>query len=235
MCVSVSSLKMRELGLVKFGLRLHPLEYWALGNGKVVIGVDEVGRGSAFGPLVLAAFKLDWEIVDLVGNHPMAGKIADSKKLDHKTRARIFRHILYRERAWFVDGISNITIDKVGLGRAVLDFLPGFISRALEYLGVERNQAIIVLDGERALYYYGEESKIHYKRADSDFLSVALASIVAKYLRDYVLIKKYHHRARKYGIKNHKGYLTEVHRQAILRFGVLPEHRKSYLQDLMSI
>lgn len=182
----------------------------------LVAGVDEVGRGSWAGPIVAAAVILPAH--GLLTGSSLAG-LADSKQMPPQDRLRSFVQILSVAVDIGIGWCSHHVIDEVGIGvanrRAML--------RAVEHLRTGPNALLIdhVRLPEALL------TQVSITKGDSLSLSIAAASVVAKVMRDRWMItcsKRYP----EFGFDRHKGYGTQLHREAILRAGLSPIHRRSF-------
>ena len=180
-----------------------------------VCGIDEAGRGPLAGPVCAAAviLPLDCHIDGL----------NDSKKLTEKKREALFPLIQEKALAWGIGWASAEEIDAINILQAT--FLA--MKRAVEQLGVQPGWALV--DGNRMppLDIPGET----VVKGDAQCASIAAASILAKVSRDR-LLKEWDTLYPEYGFAKHKGYGTKAHYDAILRHGVLPIHRKSFLKNL---
>ena len=180
-----------------------------------VCGIDEAGRGPLAGPVCAAAviLPLDCHIDGL----------NDSKKLTEKKREALFPLIQEKSLAWGIGWASAEEIDAINILQAT--FLA--MKRAVEQLGVQPGWALV--DGNRMppLDIPGET----VVKGDAQCASIAAASILAKVSRDR-LLEEWDTLYPEYGFAKHKGYGTKAHYDAILRHGVLPIHRKSFLKNL---
>ena len=180
-----------------------------------VCGIDEAGRGPLAGPVCAAAviLPLDCHIDGL----------NDSKKLTEKKREALFPLIQEKARAWGIGWASAEEIDAINILQAT--FLA--MKRAVEQLSVQSGWALV--DGNRMppLDVPGET----VVKGDAQCASIAAASILAKVSRDR-LLEEWDTLYPEYGFAKHKGYGTKAHYDAILRHGVLPIHRKSFLKNL---
>ena len=185
-----------------------------------VIGVDEAGRGPLFGPVVAACVYIldtDDEIFD---------KINDSKKLTEKKREQIYKELIVSDKIQYAVGVaSSEEIDKINILNAT--FLA--MNRALEKLKIKDKKVLV--DGNQKIRGFKLEQDFLVK-GDSKDLSIATASIIAKVYRDHLLYN-YDEKYPLYGFKNHKGYGTKAHYEAIEKYGILKEHRKSFLKKIL--
>ena len=188
----------------------------ALAKGyKSVCGVDEAGRGPLAGPVCAAAVLLpEGVIIDGVN---------DSKKLSEKKRESLFDVI--REQALSYS-IAYATVDEIEEIN-ILNATMLAMRRAIDGLDIKADYAMI--DGNKIPPLDIDAECI--VKGDAKSMSIACASILAKVSRDRLLYK-YAEEYPMYGFDKHKGYGTKVHREAILKYGPCPYHRKSFLKKL---
>ena len=198
-------------------MTLHEFD---LSKGEIVIGVDEAGRGPLAGNVVAAAAILKKYSSDL-------DDINDSKKLTEKKREKLFDVIMEN----FYIGVGEATpeeIDEINILNAT--FLA--MRRDLENLKKQcSTDHLILVDGNFKIREYEGEQEFVIK-GDAKSLSIAAASIIAKVTRDREMIeegKKYP----EYKFEKHKGYGTKLHKEKLLELGVLPIHRKSFLNKII--
>jgi ribonuclease HII len=175
-----------------------------------IVGVDEAGRGPLAGPVVAAAVILDRVRVP-------AG-IDDSKKLDGPTRARLCGEI--RLVAHVGVGIASVEeIDEINILWATMLAM----TRAVDALGIAPGHVLV--DGNRCpKWHYPSRAVIG---GDALCLSIAAASIIAKHERDRMMLD-YDAAHPGYGWASNKGYATPDHKQALVRLGPTPLHRRSF-------
>lgn len=188
----------------------------ALAKGyKSVCGVDEAGRGPLAGPVCAATVILpEGVIIDGVN---------DSKKLSEKKRESLFDVI--REQALSYS-IAYATVDEIEEIN-ILNATMLAMRRAIDGLEIKADYAMI--DGNKIPPIDIDAECI--VKGDAKSMSIACASILAKVSRDRLLYK-YAEEYPMYGFDKHKGYGTKVHREAILKYGPCPYHRKSFLKKL---
>lgn len=180
----------------------------------MILGIDEVGRGSWAGPLVVGAV--------ILGDNKIEG-LTDSKKLSKKKREELDKAIHNRAVAVGLGWVSSAEIDDVGLSWA----LKLATIRAVEQITVPYHE--IIIDG--TVNFLRDTKKGQYvttmKKADLLISSVSAASVVAKVARDHYMSEQ-DSLYPGYGFKNHVGYGTLAHRLAIEELGVTPLHRLSF-------
>lgn len=182
---------------------------------KSVCGVDEAGRGPLAGPVCAAAVILpEGVIIDGVN---------DSKKLSEKKRESLFDVI--REQALSYS-IAYATVDEIEEIN-ILNATMLAMRRAID--GLDKKADYAMIDGNKIPPLDIDAECI--VKGDAKSMSIACASILAKVSRDRLLYK-YAEEYPMYGFDKHKGYGTKVHREAILKYGPCPYHRKSFLKKL---
>lgn len=185
----------------------------------VIAGVDEVGRGPLVGSVVAAAVVLNPQ-------RPIAG-LLDSKKLTEAKREAL--DVLIREQAagWAIAEATPAEIDSLNILHASLLAM----KRAVEKLTRSTNAAadlaidLVLVDGNKAPAISLPCQQI--VKGDQHAQCISAASIIAKVYRDKAMVEL-HQRYPQFGFDRHKGYPTPVHREAIMKHGVLPEHRRSF-------
>ena len=177
---------------------------------KYIVGIDEVGRGPLVGPVVAAAVILPKDFV-LEG-------LTDSKKLSEKKRNLFFSYIKEHALSIGLGIISEDIIDEVNIYMATKLAMKEAISNLL----VKPEYALI--DAMPLDLDFPSTSII---KGDMKSISIAAASVIAKVTRDemmYELDKKYPY----YHFKDNKGYPTKSHVKAIVEYGIIKEHRKTF-------
>ena len=177
----------------------------------LIAGVDEAGRGPLAGPVLAAAVILD-------PDHPIAG-LADSKKLSPIQRERLAAEIRACALAWALGRAEVAEIDRLNILQASLLAM----QRAVAALTIAPEQALV--DGNRCPRLACPCLAI--VKGDATVPAISAASILAKVARDAEL-RQLHERYPQYGFAQHKGYPTAAHLDALRRFGLCPEHRRSF-------
>ncbi len=189
---------------------------WIDAGAEYICGVDEAGRGPLYGSVYAAAVILKKEDIPEGVN--------DSKKLSPKKREMLFEEIKNRALCYSVAYATAKEIDEINILNATMLAM----TRAVEGLSVKPQVALI--DGNRAPDLKGIKTE-WIIGGDGKSASVAAASILAKVSRDRELLRE-DEKYPEYLFKNHKGYGTAAHYKAIEQFGVLPDHRKSFLKNI---
>ena len=175
-------------------------------------GCDEAGRGCLAGPVTAAAVILPKRFRHDVLN--------DSKKLTPKQRDILKDEIIESAIAWNVAFVGNIEIDELNILRASIKAM----HMAIE--GLKKKPQFLLIDGNTFFPYKDLKHKTIVK-GDSLFFSIAAASVLAKVFRDEFMINL-HNEYPQYGWNENKGYATKDHREAILKYGITPYHRRSF-------
>jgi ribonuclease HII len=174
-------------------------------------GVDEAGRGPLAGPVVAAAV-----ILDPVADYPGVG---DSKKLSPQAREKAFDLIRERALTWAWGQLSAAEVDRLNPLRAAL------AAMSLAVDGLSLSPALVLADGNFAPATVMPARAV--VRGDGLSLSIGAASIVAKVIRDRLMLE-WHARYPHYGFDRHKGYDTAAHLAALRRHGPCPCHRLTF-------
>lgn len=185
---------------------------------KYIAGVDEVGRGPLVGPVVTAAVILPQGYFNNLIN--------DSKKLSEKRRNELYDIIMKDALAVSIGIKDNKVIDEVNIYEATKLAMYD----AINNLSIKPEYVLIDAMKLQDLDVPSES----IIKGDSKSESIAAASIVAKVTRDrmmYELDKQFP----EYGFKNHKGYPTKAHLEAIKKYGVLDNYRFTFgpVRDLI--
>jgi len=180
---------------------------------RVIAGVDEVGRGALFGPVVAAAVILP----ERTGILARMG-LTDSKQLERAQREKLDRKVRSMALAVAVAEVDAATIDRINIYQA---------SRLAMLLAVQQLTVIpdhLILDA-MLIDHPCAQTKLYY--GDALCLSIAAASVVAKVYRD-ALMRELDLQHPQYGLAQHKGYATPVHRRALAEHGPCELHRRSF-------
>jgi len=175
-----------------------------------VAGVDEVGRGALFGPVVAAA-------VVLCPERPVRG-LNDSKLLEPERRETLAERIRERAAAWAVAAVDAAMIDSINIYQA---------SRLAMKLAVSRLDPppdFLLVDAVSIDLPIPQQGLI---KGDARCHAIAAASIVAKVYRD-ACMREWDKVFPEYGLASHKGYSTPEHCKALAELGPTPLHRLSF-------
>jgi ribonuclease HII len=176
-----------------------------------IAGLDEVGRGPMFGPVVAAA-------VILPAGCRLQG-LNDSKKLTERKRNELDVEIRGCAVAWAIAAVDAEMIDRINIRRASMLAM----RMAVEQLSMSPDYLLI--DGRDTIEWDCPQQAVI--QGDGTSFSIAAASVLAKVHRDRLLVAldaEYPG----YGLARHKGYCSREHLEALDRLGPTPLHRKSY-------
>lgn len=177
---------------------------------RFIVGIDEAGRGPLAGPVVAAAV--------LIGKKIFNERIDDSKRLSPLKRQKAFFEIL-RNSLVSVGMADNSKIDKIN----ILNATRFAMEEAVLGLGVRPD--CLLIDGNIRLNLPFYQDCI--VKGDSKSISIAAASIVAKVVRDSIMLR-FDKLYPCYGFRYHKGYGTKRHMFTLRNFGPCQIHRKTF-------
>ena len=177
-----------------------------------IAGVDEAGRGPLAGPVTAGAVILPWREEGLPG-------VFDSKQLSAEAREELYEELLSLEGVEVGVGVAGVEeIDKLNILKAA--HLAMF--RAVAQL---KKVDCVLVDGLPVKGF--EVPSRNLIKGDARSASIAAASIVAKVVRDRMMMEadaKYP----EYGFASHKGYGSAEHLEALRKYGACPIHRRSF-------
>lgn len=188
-------------------------DLWSAGH-EVIVGIDEVGRGSWAGPLMVGAAVLPRD--------RRVNGVRDSKMLTEIGRESMFDRVAGWCDAWAVGGASHVECDELGMAAAQ----KLAAKRAIDGLGVTVDAAVVDGKWNFVSPHIGHvEMRI---KADAICLSVAAASILAKVTRDRIMREHsadYPH----WHFDTNKGYPCPLHKTALQGYGPSAIHRRSWV------
>ena len=176
----------------------------------LIAGVDEVGRGPLVGPVITACVILP-EKFDLEG-------LTDSKKLSEKKREILYKEIEEQALGIGIGIVDNEEIDNIN----ILNATKKAMKMAINNCNIRPEHVLI--DAVKLDIDIPTTSII---KGDLKSITISAASVIAKVTRDHMLYeldKKYP----MYDFKHNKGYPTKKHIEAIMKYGIIKEHRKSF-------
>lgn len=195
-----------------------------------IAGIDEAGRGPIAGPVAVGGVVWEKDDSELAAKLKILFPVVkDSKQFSEKKREEIFSAIVALSKEttlrYSVALVSATAIDARGIVPAIRSGIVG----VLEKIAHDPQNTHVLLDGglKAPEVFVNQETCI---RGDATHLPIALASIMAKVLRDrhMIALAKKHP---EYGFEKHKGYGTKVHYVALATFGMTAVHRKSFLKS----
>jgi ribonuclease HII len=184
---------------------------------KIVVGVDEAGRGPLAGPVVASAVKIKKMDSYLKENRL---NIRDSKKVTSKRREELYEILTtHPDIEWGVGIVSEKIIDQIN----ILQATKLAMQKAVESINLEG--CILIIDGNFGINIDHEQKSV--PKADENVLECSMASVIAKVTRDRIM-NKYHKKYTCYHFDKHKGYGTKLHREMIMKHGPCDIHRQSF-------
>jgi ribonuclease HII len=181
-------------------------------NYKFECGLDEAGRGCLAGPVTAAAVILKPNF-----KHEL---IDDSKKLTKIKREELSKIIIENSIDYSIGFVYPRKIDEINILNASILAM----HKCIKNLNVKPE--FLIIDGNRFKKYKDIPHETVIK-GDGKYLSIASASILAKYSRD-IYMEKISKKFPDYFWHKNKGYPTKEHKNAIIRFGITNHHRKSF-------
>jgi len=181
----------------------------------LICGIDEVGRGPLFGPVVASAVILPVNYFN--------PDIKDSKKLTAKKREKLYDIITKDAISVGIGIIDEKTIDKVNIYEATKLAM----YEAINSLKIKPEHLLI-----DAMKLETEIPSTSIIKGDAKCYSIAAASIIAKVTRDRIM-REWDEVYPQYGFITHKGYGTAKHISAIKEYGLTPIHRRSFTKNFV--
>ena len=176
-----------------------------------IVGIDEAGRGPLAGPVVAVA--VNW------GKNTIIEGVKDSKKISEKKRLLLFDQIQNEALDIGIGIVHEKQIDKLNILQAT------YLAMRMAIGTLKIKPDLLLIDGNKADIHHIEQQNII--KGDSLSYSIACASIIAKVTRDSIMYD-YDKVFPDYGFKNHKGYGTKFHIEALKSVLSSPIHRKSF-------
>jgi len=183
---------------------------------KIVVGIDEAGRGPLAGPVVAGCVCVTSkdQIVDIV---------RDSKKMTERQRNEAYDLIIKKSQGYGVGIVDAKRIDKVGIRQAVLEAMTKAVEETEKML--KQKVEYIIADGGIILIEGYKMESIN--KGDLNHYSIAAGSVLAKVTRDRIM-NQYANQFPKYGFEKHVGYGTKLHMDMIKKYGACEIHRLSF-------
>ena len=190
-------------------LKVYEKQYESYGY---VCGIDEVGRGPLAGPVVAGAVILPKDCDILYIN--------DSKKLSEKKREELYDIIMEQAVATGIGMVSPARIDEINILQATYEAMRQAIQNLAVTPDILLNDAVTI-----------PEVKIRQVpiiKGDAKSISIGAASIIAKVTRDRLMVE-YDKMMPEYGFASNKGYGSQMHIEALKKYGPSPIHRRSFI------
>ena len=178
---------------------------------KVIAGTDEAGRGPLFGPVVATC-------VVLPPDFKLNG-LTDSKKLSEKKREKFYDYIV-ENTIWDIGIVSAKEIDEINIYEASRKAMTIAINKVRKKIKVD----YVITD---AMPLDLNIPVMPIIKGDAKSITIAAASVIAKVTRDRMMLEE-DRKHPEYGFKNHKGYPTKKHLEAINKYGLIDGYRLTY-------
>ena len=183
-----------------------------------IAGIDEVGRGPLAGPVVAAVVILPKDIDILYVN--------DSKQLSEKKREELFDIIIEKAIDYGVGIVEQEEIDELNILQATYKAMRIAIDNLQYKPQVLLNDAVTIPGVDESII------QVPIIKGDAKSISIASASIVAKVIRDRMMVE-YAKVYPQYGFDGNKGYGSKVHIDAIKEIGPCPLHRRTFIKNFI--
>ena len=194
---------------------------------KMIVGIDEVGRGCLAGPVLVCAItelKIQSRRHSEGVERPKNLNGRDSKKTSPKKREEIYEMLKKHPQVeWGIGRVSEKIIDKINIFQATKLAMEKAVLALEKKIGQPAN--MLLIDGNFGIGLNRPQQSII--KGDEKIFLISLASIVAKVERDRLMIKM-HRKYPQYGFDQHKGYGTKLHCERLSKFGCCPLHRRSF-------
>lgn len=197
-----------------------------------VIGIDEVGRGPLFGPVLSAACHIR-PCEELI-------EVFDSKSLSEEKREALYDKILECADAYGIGMVAAKEIDRIGIQSAIARSMKDALDNCFQMLEASRSNGLEggIPEKPRVLVDYISFSIEGYGptpivKGDTKSFQIACASVLAKVTRDR-LVARMAESYPDYDLKSNKGYGSQRHLEALKRFGACEEHRMSFLRGILN-
>ena len=196
-------------------------------GAKTIVGIDEVGKGSWAGPLVIGIAMLSREMVFSDEPAVALGGVRDSKQLSELQREEIFDQVAAKCLRWSIGAASALECDQLGMVEAQrLATARGFAALVVAGVDAEIVDAAIV-DGRWDFVSPHARKVLVEVKADTDCVSVSAASVLAKVSRDRMM-RSLAGDYPQWHFDSNKGYPCPKHRAALQGYGPSAIHRKSW-------
>lgn len=188
----------------------------------LICGIDEAGRGPLAGPVVVAAV--------IISKENKIHGIKDSKKLSENLRELLYELIIQNAIEYVIKIIDNHKIDEINILRSTMLGM----EKCIRSLKIKPEKYII--DGNYFRLRDDFQKSINYEtiiKGDDKYYEISCASILAKVTRDHIM-KECHIKYPQYGFSSNKGYGTKYHINSIIKYGLCPLHRKTFVKNILA-
>lgn len=187
----------------------------------VICGIDEAGRGPLAGPVVVSG-------VIMKKDNPIEG-VRDSKKLTFQKREELYKLIINDALYYEIQVIDETAIDNINILKTCMIGAENIMNKLNEHCDMFK------IDGNYLKFDENRHNNFNYEtvvKGDDKVYEISCASILAKVTRDRIMIE-YDEKYPEYGFRNHKGYGTKKHVEAIIKNGPCKIHRLTFLKNIL--
>ena len=185
-----------------------------------ILGVDEVGRGCIAGPVCAGV------VIFRPESKSNLNRYVDSKTINEEKREALALEI--ETEHFCALGWSTVEeIDKLNIRQASLLAMKRAVDHLIQTKNINPAKCKILVDGRDVIPNLGPFEQHNVIKGDQLIRQISAASIVAKVARDKFM-KEFSLKHIEYGFEKHKGYGTELHRNAVKKFGITEQHRKTF-------
>lgn len=197
------------------------IESALINQGRLIAGVDEVGRGCIAGPVYASCCLVDYKAIKRLEASDLA-LIRDSKTLSFNQRIKALDVIEKISLNYSIKSASTRQVEKLGIVGAIFHAM----KLALKEVQLYHSLDLLLVDGNKEIPKISLPQKTVIK-GDNLCYSIASASILAKVARDRYMIKMAKTYPN-YGFDEHMGYGTKKHRDQLKKLGYCPLHRRNF-------
>lgn len=197
-------------------------KYWDEGV-KIIVGLDEAGRGPLAGSVVAGAVFVRPNLIGNIKKAPEFRLIRDSKTLSARQREQAYEFIV-KNFEWGVGSSDEKSIDRINILQATYLAMKKAITDLKRK--TENDIEMLLIDGRSPIPNISMRQE-NVVGGDKFVFSISAASIIAKVTRDRMMME-IHEKFPEYGFAKHKGYGTKLHFEMIAKHGPCDVHRKSF-------
>lgn len=189
-------------------------------TSSLILGVDEVGRGCIAGPVCAGV------VIFRPESKSDLSRYVDSKTISEEKREAIATEI-QNEHLSALGWATVEEVDELNIRQASLLAMKRAVDLLIQNQKINPKQCLILVDGRDIIPDLAHMDQHSVIKGDQLVRQISAASIVAKVARDKFM-KEFSVKHTEYGFEKHKGYGTELHRNAIKKFGITEQHRKTF-------
>lgn len=189
-------------------------------TSSLILGVDEVGRGCIAGPVCAGV------VIFRSESKSNLNRYVDSKTINEEKREALALEI-QTEHLSALGWATVEEVDELNIRQASLLAMKRAVDCLIQTKKIKPKDCVVLVDGRDIIPDLGAFDQHSVIKGDQLVRQISAASIVAKVARDKFM-KEFSVKHTEYGFEKHKGYGTELHRNAIKKFGITEQHRKTF-------